>query len=395
MPASRPSLGYWARNKLGTALLTLALPFATPALAAAEADPDLAAYNTGVAAFEAGEFRAAYAAWLPLAQSGDIDAQRNVGLLYQTGRGVPLDLGVAFYWYRLSAEGGNAASANSVAMMYLAGDGLPSDYVAAAAWLSRAASIGYGPAQFNLGLLYERGIGVEQDDQTALGWFVLAAESGQTGAIARITLLRSRLAELTAAPPPTRAARQQVELAWAIVRGLVSLQTDIEVATLRTTPAAGDTAATASDAGRSTLELLLPPVPPLLVAEAAEARAGFNRIALGDRIARGRTAFARKDGAAAMAGLLPAALAGDAESQFLVGRLYEDGIGVPIDLAEAIAWWAMAAVQGHAPAAAAVEAAGPRLDPAQLERATRLWAVRVPPATPPPAPARVVQIATP
>lgn len=96
-----------------------------------------------------------------------------------------------------------------------------------------------------------------------------------------------------------------------------------------------------------------------------------------------------------MAGLLPAALAGDAESQFLVGRLYEDGIGVPIDLAEAIAWWAMAAVQGHAPAAAAIEAAGPRLDPAQLERATRLWAVHVQPATLPPAPARVVQIATP
>ncbi len=384
MSTTRPSLGYWARNKIGTALLPLALLIATPALSDPTDD-----YNAGVAAFEAGDYTAALGHWLPLAQSGDIDAQRNVGLLYQTGRGVPLDLGVAFYWFRLSAEAGNASSANSVAMMYLTGEGLPSDYVAAAAWLSRAASAGYGPAQFNLGLLYERGIGVEQDDQTALGWYVLAAESGQAGAVARITLLRGRLAELTAAPPPTRAARQQLELAWAIVRGLVTLQTEVEATRPRAlaTGEGGAIAAAASSAGTpNLLELLLPPVSPVLVAEAAEAKAGFNRIALGDRIARGRAAFERKEGGAAMAALLPAALAGDADSQYLIGRLYEGGLGVPTDLAEAVSWWALAAVQGHGEAAAAVERVGAALDAPQVERVTRLWALRAPPSYVPPAP---------
>jgi TPR repeat protein len=69
----------------------LALGIATPASADAES-----AYNAGVAAFEAGDFAKAYSAWLPLAHSGEVDAQRNIGLLHQTGRGVALDLGAAF-----------------------------------------------------------------------------------------------------------------------------------------------------------------------------------------------------------------------------------------------------------------------------------------------------------
>ncbi|MBM3506803.1 MAG: sel1 repeat family protein [Alphaproteobacteria bacterium] len=248
MIATRPSqVGSWARKLkffgLGTAL-TLALLPAIPAMA-----DDNAAYNAGVAAFEAGEYAAAHAARLPLARSGDLDAQRNVGLLYQTGRGVPLDLGVAFYWYRLAAEAGNAPAANSVAMMYLAGDGLPSDYVAASAWLARAAAQGYGPAQFNLGLLYERGIGVEQDDQTALGWFVLAAENGQAGAIAHVTQPRDRLTQGGAVPPPTRQARMAVELAWAVVRGLTGVGADVEVAALRPAPAMDGVAASVPNDG--------------------------------------------------------------------------------------------------------------------------------------------------
>jgi len=116
----------------------------------------------------------------------------------------------------------------------------------------------------------------------------------------------------------------------------------------------------------------------VLVAEAAEARAGFNRIALTERTGIGRTAFARGDGVAALGALLPAAIAGDAEAQFLVGRVYEAGLGVAADPSEAVAWMALAALQGHAGALAAVEAAGAKLDGDQLERATRLAAVRAP-----------------
>ncbi len=379
MMTTRPSrVATWARTSksfgLGTALTIVALFIATPASA-----DETSAYNAGVAAFEAGEFAAAYAAWLPLAQSGDVDAQRNLGLLHQTGRGVTLDLGAAFYWYRLAAEAGNAPAANSVAMMYLAGDGLPSDYVAAGAWLTRAAAQGYGPAQLNLGLLYERGIGVEQDDRTALGWFVLAAENGQSTAVARITQIRNRLADARA-PAPTRESRMAVQLSWAIVRGLTGVGNDVEVAALTQAAALDGLAASPGAApgppALPTLGVLTPPVPAILLAEAAEALTGFNRIAAADRLVRGRAAFERGDGGVAMTALLPAAIAGDAESQFLVGRMYEAGMGVPADPAEAVAWLALAAIQGHVGAVAAVEATGARLDPEQFERATRLVAAR-------------------
>ena len=380
MRTTRPSrVATWARElkslRLGTALTTLALLIATPALA-----DETSAYNAGIAAFEAGEFATAYAAWLPLAHSGDVNAQRNLGLLHQTGRGVTLDLGAAFYWYRLAAEAGNAPAANSVAMMYLAGDGLPSDYVAAGAWLTRAAAQGYGPAQLNLGLLYERGIGVEQDDRTALGWFVLAAENGQGTAVARITQIRSRLAD-AGARAPTRESRMAVQLSWAIVRGLTGVGNDVEVAALTQAAALNGVAASAAPAAEAppalpTLGVLTPPVPAILLAEAAEALTGFNRIAAADRLVRGRAAFERGDGGIAMTALLPAAIAGDAESQFLVGRMYEAGIGVTADPAEAVAWLALAAIQGHIGAIAAEEGTGAKLDPEQLERATRLVAVR-------------------
>jgi TPR repeat protein len=38
---------------------------------------------------------------------------------------------------------------------------------------------------------------------------------------------------------------------------------------------------------------------------------------------------------------------GDAESQFIIGRYYEEGIGVGKDLGEAKKWYTKAAVQGH------------------------------------------------
>ena len=63
-------------------------------------------------------------------------------------------------------------------------------------------------------------------------------------------------------PPPTRAARQQLELAWAIVRGLVTLQTEVEATRPRAlaTGEGGAIAAAASSAGTpNLLELLLPP----------------------------------------------------------------------------------------------------------------------------------------
>lgn len=67
--------------------------------------------------------------------------------------------------------------------------------------------------------------------------------------------------------------------------------------------------------------------------------------ALADRAA-GTAAFHRGDFATAMAELRPLAEAGDAASQFDLGAMYDNGLGVPEDRVEAARWYLRAARQG-------------------------------------------------
>ena len=48
-----------------------------------------------------------------------------------------------------------------------------------------------------------------------------------------------------------------------------------------------------------------------------------------------------------MAALRTRAEQGDAEAQFLLGVMYDDGRGVPQDAVEAVRWYRLAAEQGH------------------------------------------------
>jgi TPR repeat protein len=52
------------------------------------------------------------------ADQGDTDAQRNLGLRYRKGQGVPQDYQQAVEWYRKAADQGNAAAQFSLACMY-------------------------------------------------------------------------------------------------------------------------------------------------------------------------------------------------------------------------------------------------------------------------------------
>jgi TPR repeat protein len=80
------------------------------------------------------------------AEQGDVEAQNNLGLMYDNGEGVPQDYAEVVRWYRLAAEQGLAS------------------------------------AQFNLGLMYDTGYGVPEDDAEAMRWHRLAADQGQAQA---------------------------------------------------------------------------------------------------------------------------------------------------------------------------------------------------------------------
>ena len=111
------------------------------AMAAGPAAADLLA--DGAAAYEAGDYGEAANAWRPLAEAGDAMAQFNLGLLYETGRGVAEDPAQAAVWYE------------------------------------RAALQGVAQAQFNLALLHQTGRGVEKNGAQALYWLEVAARHGK------------------------------------------------------------------------------------------------------------------------------------------------------------------------------------------------------------------------
>ena len=91
-------------------------------------------FNKGIAAYSRGDYAAALKEWRPLAEQGDADAQYNLGVMHDTGQGVPQDYKTAVKWFRLAAEQGNAAAQNNLGVMYEEGQGIIQNNIYAHMW---------------------------------------------------------------------------------------------------------------------------------------------------------------------------------------------------------------------------------------------------------------------
>jgi TPR repeat protein len=116
------------------------------------------------------------------AESGDADAQFNMGNLFFKGDEVVQDYAEAAKWYRLAALKGYAQAQLKTGMMYDAGVGVEQDYSEAVRWYRLAARQGLAGAQLNLGVAYAEGQGVSKDEAEAVKWFRLAANQGEAQA---------------------------------------------------------------------------------------------------------------------------------------------------------------------------------------------------------------------
>jgi len=128
-------------------------------LALAAALPARADYEAGLAAARAGDYAAALREWRPLAESGNRDAQFNLGLAYENGLGVAADAEQAERWYRRAADQEDRQAQAYLAEMYAKGLGVARDDVEALRWYRRAAEHGHAAAQYNVGLFYALGRG--------------------------------------------------------------------------------------------------------------------------------------------------------------------------------------------------------------------------------------------
>ena len=147
MSARRTAALRAAALALGLTLAASA-PGADPA---ADLATDLAAeLATAIETYQTRDFTRAAEQLRPLAEAGEPQAQTILGIMYESGEGVPLDHAAAARWYRAAAEQG------------------------------------YDPAQYSLGNLYRAGRGVPRSDQEAAYWYTAAARQGNRWAAARL-----------------------------------------------------------------------------------------------------------------------------------------------------------------------------------------------------------------
>jgi hypothetical protein len=93
-------------------------------------------------AHERGDYTAEVAIIRPMAEKGYPFAQFNLGVLYDEGKGVPLDDGQAMQWYQKAAEQGLPQAQVNLGIMYEQGEGVPPDFVRAYFWYALAESQG-------------------------------------------------------------------------------------------------------------------------------------------------------------------------------------------------------------------------------------------------------------
>ena len=77
-----------------------------------------------------------------LAEQSDAEAQYNLGVRYENGRGVRKNQQKAFWWWRVAAEHGHPQAQYNLGQMYRRGQGVPQDYILAHKWYNLAAAQG-------------------------------------------------------------------------------------------------------------------------------------------------------------------------------------------------------------------------------------------------------------
>jgi TPR repeat protein len=123
-----------------------------------------------------------------------VEAQFNLGYVYESGEGISQDHKQAVDWYRKAAENGHKRAQFFLGCAYYDGQGILQDYQQAVYWFQQAAQDidvfskgeraeeGDIDAQFNLAYAYQKGEGISQDDGKAVYWYAKAAKKGDAEA---------------------------------------------------------------------------------------------------------------------------------------------------------------------------------------------------------------------
>jgi TPR repeat protein len=330
------------------------------------------------AAFARQDFAAAIALTRQLADEGNAAALYRLGEVFEHGLGVLQDFGQALEWYEKAAEAGFENAWAKLGDFYLAGRGTRSgegadadkagahrlldmlsvqpDHAKALHWNRKAAQAGQAAAQAHLALQYIYGLGIEADRDEAERLFLSAAEQGSVLASAAsgccMRAARTRPRNMTSPSAGFRAASEGgdaaacMALAMLIINGHAGSGTDEDAYHLL---------GKAADEGNVEAMLYLGSLyrdgrgtaQDLSVAETWFRRASVR----GNRNATLSLGFLLtemiepRDYVSGASIFREAAEQGDPVGQYVLGKLYLAGLGVPQDDEKAYGWLAQAAEQ--------------------------------------------------
>lgn len=151
--------------------------------------PLLADLEAGNMSYHMKDYSLAMQLLLPLAESGDLDAQHLVGLMFRDGNGASANLEEAIMWFKKSAEQGEGYSQFEIAKIFFQGKYPSKEERDGTKWIARIAESGSANAQFLIGDFFMKAEGGIQDYKEAMKWMRLAANQGDSRAFLGIGLM--------------------------------------------------------------------------------------------------------------------------------------------------------------------------------------------------------------
>ncbi|MEZ5449111.1 MAG: SEL1-like repeat protein [Thiolinea sp.] len=288
--------------------------------------------------------------------ANDANAQYQLGLLYQSGRGVEKNLKKAYELFDQAARAGDAYGQYALALMLReAGDN--QSLQQSMHWQLQAAQGGLPDAQYGLGLLYANGQYVERDLHKARHWLQQAAardhemarlalgELGARGASGTPTVAAPAVPRVAAAAPATVSSRSALQAQPATQVAMRTVEEDPIVRPASKAVAAPQNTAVQHNESRVDLAGMSPGD----VRRAAEQGDMYAQLMLGALYEDG-SAGVTQDYAQALAWYLKAARQGYPKAQHNLALLYEDGRGTQQNYQQAAHWYEKAAEAGFSEA---------------------------------------------
>jgi len=129
------------------------------------------------------DYKQALVGYQKATQLGDAKGQFNLGLIYEKGKGQPVDFEKAKDLYLQAAAQGHEQAMVQLAGLYFNGLAGPRDQQQALHWYKKAADLSDRDALYQLGLLSETGVATKLDFSDAINYYQKSAEKGNAKAM--------------------------------------------------------------------------------------------------------------------------------------------------------------------------------------------------------------------